>query len=186
MPLWDEPDNLESITLLDGSGAVVPVQFAVDGRHLEVTPEAALQPNAAYTLSFGEALESFSETTLFAAQDLAFTTAAAPSMGLEGSVMLEVDTPSLDIVAGEWNTVDTTLVRLPVEATAGASVSLFVFSPTTLFHRVHMTKAGVWEQQGGLWGKSDRSGPILQLTTFRSRLNRELRRISVPRGLPSP
>lgn len=72
------------------------------------------------------------------------------------------------------------------KATAGASVSLFVFSPTTLFHRVRMTKAGVWEQQGGLWGKSDRSGPILQLTTFRSRLNRELRRISVPRGLPSP
>ncbi|MEM6296441.1 MAG: Ig-like domain-containing protein, partial [Myxococcota bacterium] len=121
MPLWDDADNLAAITLTDAGGTAVPVQFAVDGRHLEVTPTAPLQPDTAYTLSFGEALESFSETSLFATQDLAFTTAAAPSVVLAGSVMLEVDTPSLDIVGGQWDTENTTLVRLPVEATAGAS-----------------------------------------------------------------
>lgn len=121
MPPWDDAENLAAITLTDASGTTVPVQFAVDGRHLEITPEEILRPDTAYTLSFSDALESFSETPLFAAEALAFTTAAAPSMVLEGSVMLEVDTPSLDIVAGEWNTEDTTLVRLPVEATAGAS-----------------------------------------------------------------
>jgi hypothetical protein len=52
-----------------------------------------------------------------------------------------------------------------------------------LFHRVRMTREGFWEQSGGLWGRSDRSGSLLQLTTFRKRLDREMRRIAVPRGL---
>lgn len=65
----------------------------------------------------------------------------------------------------------------------GATVSLFLFSPTALFHRVRMTEAGVWEQTGGLWGKSRRSDWMLRATTFCQRVKREVSRIALVRGL---
>lgn len=68
-------------------------------------------------------------------------------------------------------------------AAEGASVSLFLFSLTTLYHRVRLRKEGFWEQTGGLWGRSDRSGRILQLSTMRKRVTREMSRISLERGI---
>lgn len=70
-------------------------------------------------------------------------------------------------------------------AAAGDSVSLFLFSPTTLYHHVRMTAEGVWEQTGGLWGRSDRSGHLVQPTTFARRLRREIARVAAQRGINS-
>ncbi len=60
-------------------------------------------------------------------------------------------------------------------------VSLFAFGPTPRKHRVQFTDGGWWEQTGGLFGPSDRSGPWIQLTSFRHRLAVETRRISATR-----
>ncbi|WP_407493958.1 glycosyltransferase family 2 protein [Pseudooceanicola sp. MF1-13] len=69
-------------------------------------------------------------------------------------------------------------------ADRGESVSLFLFSPTTLYHRVRMTRAGVWEQRGGIWGKSLRSGWMIRPGRFKGRVRREIARVAAVRGIP--
>lgn len=61
-------------------------------------------------------------------------------------------------------------------AKLGATVSLFVFSHTALFHRVRFLPPGVWLQQGGLWGRSLRSDPLWRWTSFKARVQREMAR----------
>lgn len=68
-------------------------------------------------------------------------------------------------------------------AAEGKSVTLFLFSPTALYHRVRMRREGYWEQAGGIWGRSDRQDRIVRLTTVRKRLLREIKRIALQRGI---
>lgn len=68
--------------------------------------------------------------------------------------------------------------------TQGQPVSLFAFEPTPRKHRVRFTDGGWWEQTGGLFGPSDRSGPRVQFTSFKARVTAECRRISATRGIP--
>jgi GT2 family glycosyltransferase len=79
------------------------------------------------------------------------------------------------------------LARLRREAAdlvaAGQPVSVFCFAPTPRRHKVRFTDGGWWEQTGGLYGASDRSGPRVRFTTFARRLDAEIRRISATRGL---
>jgi hypothetical protein len=77
------------------------------------------------------------------------------------------------------------LRRSAVEAAAdGEIVSLFRFSPTTLYHRVRYDPAGFWEQTGGVFGRADRADPVFQALGFRRRLAIEVRRVATVRGLP--
>ena len=64
----------------------------------------------------------------------------------------------------------------------GATVSLFLFSYTGLYHRVRFDD-GMWVQAGGLWGRSERDAPLLRPTTGASRLDSEVARIAGSRGL---
>lgn len=81
------------------------------------------------------------------------------------------------------------LTRLRKDAAAqvaqGRPVSVFAFEPTPRKHRVRFTDGGWWEQTGGLFGPSDRSGPRVQMTSFNRRVTAEIRRISATRGLPT-
>ena len=43
--------------------------------------------------------------------------------------------------------------------TEKSRVTLYRFSPTTLFHQVEFTRAGYWLHTGGIWGRSDRDMP---------------------------
>lgn len=61
-------------------------------------------------------------------------------------------------------------------ARQGATVSLFVFSHTGLFHSVRFLPEGVWFQRGGLWGRSRRGDPVWRWWSFSSRLKREASR----------
>ena len=63
----------------------------------------------------------------------------------------------------------------------GQVVSLFILSPTTLFHRSRMTAAGVWEQTGGQFGKSVRDDPIWRPWRRKARVAREMARIAAVR-----
>jgi len=67
---------------------------------------------------------------------------------------------------------------------SGRRVSLFLFSPTLLYHRVRFTDRGVWEQRGGLFGRADRDQPLFRIVGFRRRLAEERRRLREIRGLP--
>jgi len=64
----------------------------------------------------------------------------------------------------------------------GRRCSIFLFSPTALFHQVRFHPDGYWEQQGGIFGKSDRADRIFTLAGFRSRLKREINRVQTVRN----
>jgi len=68
-------------------------------------------------------------------------------------------------------------------AQQGHVVSLFLFSATSLYHRVQFTPAGVWEHHGGIYGKSIRTQPLFQVRSFRRRLREEINRIANLRGI---
>lgn len=58
----------------------------------------------------------------------------------------------------------------------GHRVSLYFFSPTVAYHDVRFVLPGYWEQSGGLWGRSDRKGPLIQGHLFGARLAAEQNR----------
>ncbi len=63
----------------------------------------------------------------------------------------------------------------------GDIVSLFLFSPTALPHRVRFHPGGWWEQTGGLFGRCGRDQPVLQIAGFRARVDKEWARVSMAR-----
>ncbi|MDJ0628434.1 MAG: glycosyltransferase [Rhodobacter sp.] len=67
---------------------------------------------------------------------------------------------------------------------AGERTTLILLSPTAFFHRVRFTDDGFWEQTGGLFGKSDRNGPLVRVAGFRRRVIGEIARVRQVRGLP--
>lgn len=64
----------------------------------------------------------------------------------------------------------------------GQIATLFLLSPTALYHRVSLTESGVWEHRGGLFGRSTRNGPLVRLWRFRRRVAAEMERIAAVRG----
>lgn len=68
-------------------------------------------------------------------------------------------------------------------AEAGENVSLFLFGPSPRAHRVRFGDDGVWEQSGGLFGRSDRNGRFFQPYSFAGRVAAERARVAAVRGL---
>ncbi|OUS19563.1 hypothetical protein A9Q95_14975 [Rhodobacterales bacterium 59_46_T64] len=68
-------------------------------------------------------------------------------------------------------------------AESGETVSLFIFSYTALFHRTRFTNEGYWLQRGGLFGRSQRNGPIFKIWRLASRARAEAKLITGVRGL---
>lgn len=85
-------------------------------------------------------------------------------------------TGSLTIVGRSWSR--RRLRRSAVVAHgSGKRVSLYLFSPTALYHRVVFDSRGFWEQRGGVFGKSDRSDPLVHLSALQKRARREAERV---------
>lgn len=64
----------------------------------------------------------------------------------------------------------------------GQRVTLFLFSPTTLFHRVGFHCDGYWLQTGGIFGRSARKQSVFQWVGFGTRLQQEISRVTPQRG----
>lgn len=64
----------------------------------------------------------------------------------------------------------------------GQRVTLFLFSPTTLFHRLGFHSDGYWLQTGGVFGRSAREQPLFQGVGFQTRLQQEISRVAQQRG----
>ena len=65
----------------------------------------------------------------------------------------------------------------------GDIVTVVSLSPSAMFHKVLFTEDGVWLQKGGLFGKSNRTGPLFRLTSRSRRLEKERSRVARQRGL---
>jgi hypothetical protein len=68
----------------------------------------------------------------------------------------------------------------------GRIVTVFCLSPTALYHRMQFHPAGFWEQTGGQFGRSDRTGPLIRPLTLKQRVARERARLSDVRRFESP
>lgn len=68
------------------------------------------------------------------------------------------------------------------EVAAGRITSLFILSPTALFHHVRFHPDGYWLQKGGIWGRSSRTGPLIVFSGFSRRIRRERARCGTVRG----
>ena len=73
-----------------------------------------------------------------------------------------------------------------VAVQAGHLVQLMVFDLTTRPHRMQFHPDGYWEQAGGLFGRSDRSGPRFRWFTLQSRVAAECARLASVRDLDPP
>ncbi|GAA4221099.1 GT2 family glycosyltransferase [Sagittula marina] len=67
-------------------------------------------------------------------------------------------------------------------AANGNITTLILLDPTARYHRLRFTQDGVWEQTGGLWGRSQRDAPLLQPWRFARRCDAEQRRTARVRG----
>lgn len=68
------------------------------------------------------------------------------------------------------------------EVCAGRNVTLLILSFTALFHKLSFDTEGFWVQRGGLFGKADRSEPLLTIISRRKRVQREIARVASQRG----
>lgn len=63
----------------------------------------------------------------------------------------------------------------------GFTVTVICLAPTMRAHRQHFAAKGYWVHEGGLFGRSDRSGPRFRITRFRKRIAEEMANISLLR-----
>ena len=68
-------------------------------------------------------------------------------------------------------------------AKSGETMTLFLFDPTARYHHVRYRTEGYWEQSGGLFGRANRTDPILRFFRFKPRLAAEIARIGQQRLL---
>jgi len=66
-------------------------------------------------------------------------------------------------------------------ASEGKTVSLFLWSFSTLYHSIRYHPDGYWEQTGGIWGKSDRTDPVFMPWRRAKRITHERNRIGAAR-----
>ncbi len=66
---------------------------------------------------------------------------------------------------------------------AGNIVTVIILSPTALFHRISFHPDGFWLHQGGMFGKSDRSDPLVRFVSHARRIERERDRVARQRLL---
>ena len=69
------------------------------------------------------------------------------------------------------------------KAASGLNITIFQFSLSSMFHKMEFVADGYWVQSGGLFGRSDRSDPLFQLTGFKSRMQKEISRLAGVRPL---
>jgi len=94
----------------------------------------------------------------------------------------ETGTSSVVIAGRIWSR-NKLLQRARRDVAAGHITSLFCFSPTALFHRVQFSNDGVWQQFGGLFGRSERTQRLFRFWRFKHRVRAESDRIGAVRGI---
>lgn len=122
-PVWADADNLGRISLRGADGDAVAADITADGRHVTLTPTAPLAPETAYTVIVDPAFESLRERTIHAASEVAFTTAAAPALTLDGVYTWTVLFPAIDFASGgfDYDTLNPTVATITATPTPSGS-----------------------------------------------------------------
>jgi len=72
--------------------------------------------------------------------------------------------------------------RALAQVAQGHIVTLFILSPTAMFHHLGFDRQGFWVQRGGLFGKVARNEPIVAIVTRQKKWHREIGRVASQRG----
>lgn len=124
-----------SVRLLDAAGSEVSAERRVEGRVIWLTPAAALDADAGYTVVIDGSVASFRLGPMGVEERLRFRTAAAPALRLEGAYRWTVAHPVLDFAAGglsETASFDATL-DMELAPTAAGATAAMTLSPTLDF-----------------------------------------------------
>ncbi|MFC7702717.1 glycosyltransferase family 2 protein [Plastorhodobacter daqingensis] len=65
----------------------------------------------------------------------------------------------------------------------GEVATILCLDPGPGFHRMRFLESGIWEQQGGLCGRSEREGPLIRFWRFECRVAAELQRLAELRAM---
>lgn len=97
----------------------------------------------------------------------------------------QVQTPALTpkFITGAFSHRSNLRQRAAEAVRAGHVTTLFLFSPTALYGRVHFSPDGYWEHVGGQFGKMTRSEPLFNLQSRKEKVRKEYARIADVRGL---
>lgn len=85
------------------------------------------------------------------------------------------------VISGRFWQASALRLQAKEAAAEGATVSLYLFSPSALYHHVSFTDDGYWLQTGGIFGRSRRTQPLIRLTGFNSRVHEETTRVALVR-----
>jgi GT2 family glycosyltransferase len=97
-----------------------------------------------------------------------------------GFLPLRLDLPPpLQRKDGGWLSARKLRAEAAQAVAAGQPMALMLLEPTPRKHRVEFTEGGWWEQRGGLFGPSDRSGRRWQLWRYRDRVVAEWARRNI-------
>ncbi|MHA6326321.1 glycosyltransferase family 2 protein [Roseivivax sp. CAU 1753] len=66
---------------------------------------------------------------------------------------------------------------------AGQTVTLMSLSATALYHRLRFREDGIWVQEGGQFGRADRTEPLIRPASLRQRIRQETARLRPFRNL---
>ncbi len=129
-PVFNDPKNLEFIRLSDKSGKRVAADIKGDGRHVIITPNDPLAPSSKYAVSIARDFQSFGELPMYGETTVSFTTAAAPTIRLDGKYTWTVAMPIYNPVDQVFDPSTTIPVTVDLDATKTASGSKLVFAYT--------------------------------------------------------
>lgn len=87
------------------------------------------------------------------------------------------------VIAGRFWQKSKLFAEAEARIAEGRRVFVIMLSFTTRFHAVHFDSRGFWVQQGGQFGKSDRSGRLIQFWRAKRRIDAERLRVSTVRNI---
>ncbi|MFT5160394.1 MAG: GT2 family glycosyltransferase [Paracoccaceae bacterium] len=71
-------------------------------------------------------------------------------------------------------------------AERGACLTVFRFSLSSWYHRMQFVSDGYWVQQGGLFGRAKRTDRVFEFHTLKSRIRKEIARLTEVRPMDVP
>jgi mono/diheme cytochrome c family protein len=118
-PVFDRPENLARVGLVDAEDNPVSADIAASGRYVDIAPTTPLAHGARFEVRVEAGFESVDARTA-AAFAVAFETAKSPRLSLDGEYRWVVDVPFPDFANGRFDNTRTVAVTTPVRATRAA------------------------------------------------------------------
>ena len=85
--------------------------------------------------------------------------------------------PEMAFADGWWFSAQKLRTHAAAKIADGQPTTLILLAPSPRKHRVEFTQGGWWEQRGGLYGPSDRTGARFQPWRYQNRISAETQRL---------